>query len=124
MDKDTDLDAVFAKAALVRADPSADLMARILADADKLQPKVQPLARPAIFAKPQAGAYGWFSEFADVLGGFRALAALSLAGLTGLYLGVSQPASLGALTGLVAGTTTTVEQMDLLPATSTLFAEN
>ena len=124
MDKNMDLDALFAEAALTEVKPSAELMQHILADAERLQPKAQPLVRPVISAKPRGGAFGWFTEFADVLGGARAVAGLSLAGLTGLYLGVAQPGAVAALTSLVSGTTTTVEQMDLLPATSTLFTEN
>lgn len=124
MDKDIDLDALFAEAALMRAEPSAGLEARILADADRLQPKPQPLARPVISAKPQSGAFGWVTGLTDVLGGMRAVAGLSLAGLTGLYLGVAQPGAVQSLTALMSGTTTTVEQMDLLPATGTLWAEN
>lgn len=129
MDKDIDLDALFAEATLARADPSPSLVTRILADADKLQPKPQALARPMISARPHGG---WFAGLAvglgdvlgDVLGGGRAVAGLSLAGLTGLYLGMAQPGAIGSLTSLVSGTTTTVEQMDLLPATGSSWTEN
>ena len=123
MEKDIDLDALFSEAAMLRAEPSMGLASRILADADRLQPKLQPLARPVILAKPHGGAFGWVTGFTDVLGGMRAVAGLSLAGLMGLYLGVAQPAAVQSLTALMSGTTT-VEQMDLLPAIGTLWAEN
>lgn len=123
MGKDIDLDALFAEAALTRAEPSAGLSARILMDADRLQPKPQPLARPVILAKPHGGFFGWYTGFADVLGGGRAVAGLSLAGLTGLYLGMAQPEPVQSLTSLMSGTTT-VEQMDFLPASGTLWMEN
>ena len=123
MDKDFDLNALLAEAAVARAEPSAALTARILADAAKLQPRPQPLVRPAILAKPQVGFFGRVTAFADGLGGGRTVAGLTLAGLTGLYLGVAQPAAVQSLTALLSGTTT-VEQMDFLPATGTLWTEN
>ena len=123
MGKDIDLDALFAEAALTQVEVSAGLASRILADADRLQPKPQPIVRPVISAKPHGGAFGWVLGFTDVLGGMRAVAGLSLAGLMGLYLGVAQPVAVQSLTALMSGTTT-VDQIDLLPATGTLWAEN
>ena len=119
MDKDFDLDALFAEAAEVRVQPSAALQARILTDAAKAQPKPQAFVKPVISPKPQPG---WFAGMTDVLGGVRSIAGLSMAALVGLYLGVAQPTALQSLTGLLEGTTT-VEQMDLLPATGTLWTE-
>ena len=76
-----------------------------------------------ISAEPERGFFGLFAGFADVLGGGRALAGLSLAGLTGLYLGVAQPTFVQSLTSLVSGSTTTLDSMDLLPATGTLWTD-
>lgn len=119
MDKDIDLDALFAEAADGRFDPSPQLASRILADAAREQPKPQAFVRQA----KSPVQLGWFAGFTDVLGGVRSVAALSMVGLMGLYLGVAQPSGVQSLTTLLSGDTTTVEQMDLLPATGALWAE-
>jgi hypothetical protein len=111
----SDLDALFATAAAVRAAPSDALMTRILADADALQPVP---ARPVPAVKVQ----GWFQTLADWFGGGMSLAGMSMAALTGLYLGVAQPLPVAALTELVTGTTT-LESLDLLPSTGTLWTQ-
>ncbi len=111
----SDLDALFATAASVRAVPSDALMTRILADADAVQPVV---ARPV----PAVTAPGWFQTLADWFGGGMSLAGMSMAALTGLYLGIAQPLPVAALTELVTGTTT-LESLDLLPSTGTLWTQ-
>lgn len=123
MEKDLDLDALFAEAAELRAEPPAALTARILSDAAREQPKPQVFVRKEV--SPQSGrVFGWFGGLSDVLGGVRGMAGLSLAGLTGIYLGVAQPAGLADVASLLTGATATVDAMDLLPASSTLWAEN
>lgn len=121
MEDDLDLDALLAKAGALPVPPSAALTARILADADALQPP----ARGQLGAlRPRIGVLGWLLELAEGLGGGRAVAGLSLAGVTGLFLGVADPTALQSLTALIAGDMTTVGQMDLLPATDILWTEN
>ncbi len=115
-----DLDALLAEAAGVRTDPSAALTARILADAAAVQP---PLANVAA-ARPRLGLRRWVGDLVAGLGGGRAVAGLSLAGVTGLFLGVVDPAALQSITTLVAGETVLAAQMDLLPATDILWTEN
>ena len=128
MEKDFDLDALLAEAAEERLTPSAELSSRILRDAAAVQPKPQPWPQVLVRkAKPQAtsgGFFGWFTAFADVLGGGRAVAGLSLAALTGLYLGVAQPNLVQSLTSSLAADSTVSDQIDLLPATGTLWTEN
>ncbi len=128
MDKDFDLDALLAEAAEVRVTPSAELSSLILRDAVRLQPKPQPWPQPFVQKEePQVSAggfFGWFTAFADVLGGGRAVAGLSLAALTGLYLGVAQPNLMQSLTFSLAADSTVSDQIDLLPATGTLWTEN
>lgn len=122
MDKDLDLDALFAEAAEVQVALSPELSARILADAARLQLRPQPFAKPAVSVPVRKSALGWLVGVGEVLGGVRSLAGLSLAGLTGLYLGMAQPAAVQSVTALLAGaTTTTVDQLDLLPSTGTLW---
>ena len=119
MDKDIDLDALFAEAAEARMSPTPELVARILADAAQEQPKPQASVRTVRLPQPR----GRFGAFSDVLGGARSMAALSMAGLMGLYLGVAQPSGVQSLTSLLSGDTTTVEQLDLLPAPGALWSE-
>ena len=108
-----DLDALFAGAAAQRVAPSDLLVTRILADADALQ--------PALGFVPVAPR-GWFHTLADWFGGGMSLAGMSMAALTGLYLGVAQPLPVVALTELVTGTTT-LDSLELLPSTGTLWTQ-
>lgn len=122
MDKDMDLDALLSEAAAERVEPSAALRARILADADAMQP--QPFVINAVSVPKTGGIAGWFAGLAAGLGGARAVAGLSLAGLTGLFVGVVEPAALQSLTALLTGEAVQIDRMDLLPATSTIWTEN
>ncbi len=120
MTEDTDLDALFAtasaNAALAPAKPSDALMARILADADALQPTS---AQPAAGVAPPVG---WFQTLAGWFGGGISLAGMSMAALTGLYLGVAQPLPVATLTELVTGYTA-LDSLELLPSTGTLWTQ-
>jgi hypothetical protein len=111
-----DLDDLLAKAAATRAAPSAALMTRILADADAGQP------RPALRRPANPASRGWIGALADWFGGGLSLAGMSAAAATGLFLGVAQPASVVALAELVTGTAT-IDRIDLLPASGTLWAQ-
>ncbi|MBI1170574.1 dihydroorotate dehydrogenase [bacterium] len=122
MDKDLDLDALFAQAAEDRATLSPELDARILADAARLQPSPQAFVKPVVSVPPRPG-FGWGAALAEVLGGLRSVAALSMVGLAGLYLGVAQPAGVQSLTSLLSGDAATVDQLDLLPTTGALWSE-
>ncbi len=127
MDKDFDLDALLAEAAAERVTPSAELASRILQDAVLAQPKPQAWPQLSVKTKtspPQGSFLGWLTAFADVLGGGRAMVGLSLAAMTGLYLGAAQPNLVQSLTSVLAADSTSVDQIDLLPATGTLWAEN
>lgn len=64
--------------------PSEALMARVLADAETLQPSPEPVA-------PKMRRKGWFSA----LGGWPALAGLATATVAGVSIGVADPASVG-----------------------------
>ena len=121
MDDDLDLEALLAKAAAMPVAPSAALTARILADAQAVQPRAQ-VQRASV--RPQFGVMSWLYALADALGGGRAVAGLSLAGITGLFLGVADLSAVQSLTSLVAADGATVAQMDLLPATDILWTEN
>ena len=116
MDREDDLDQLFAAASRQRIDISDGLTARILADAAALQPKAAllvPVAPPR---------QGWLATLSGWLGGSASLAGVSVAAVAGLYLGVVQPSPVQALTALVAGNTT-IDSLDLLPSSDGLLAQ-
>ncbi len=86
-----ELEALFAAARRDAPTPSADLMARVLADAEAAQAQAQaaPAARPTRpAARPR------WRQVVDLLGGWPAMAGLATAGVAGLWLGVAPPAAL------------------------------
>jgi hypothetical protein len=111
------LDDLFAAAAAQREVPSAPLVTRILKDADHEQPQPRPLVT-ARLASPK----GRLAALADWFGGGFSLAGMSMAALTGLYLGVAQPTPVLALTDLVTGQTV-MESLEVLPSTGALWTQ-
>ena len=86
-----ELEAAFDAARSSRPEPSPDLMARVLADAQAVQAEQRPApAAPA----PR----GYLRQFLEALGGWPAVAGLSAAGVAGVWLGL----------GPVAGVSDTV----------------
>ncbi len=85
--KRDDLDELFVTARTQRVEPSADLMARILADAEALQPKPAPVTAP-----PRVGF--WQNLRATL--GQAGVAGLASATLAGVWIGYAQPVSLDA----------------------------
>lgn len=114
MAREDDLDALFAQAASQEFALPDRLTARILAEASAWQAKP---AEPAVPLKS-----GWFTGLSGWFGGTGALAGMSAATLTGLYLGIVQPTPILALAALVSGSTT-IDSLDLLPASATLLAQ-
>jgi hypothetical protein len=112
-----DLDNLFAAASAQRAEPSPQLIARILQDADHEQPRSR-----ALVTAPVAPPKGWFQTMADWFGGGVSLAGMSAAALTGLYLGVAQPTAVLALADLVTGQIT-MDSLEVLPSTGALWAQ-
>lgn len=98
--KEFELDALFDPARAENPTPSDDLMARVLADAVAMQPKTEAIAHP----KPQSA----WAGFWDMFGGWPALSGVAAAGVAGLWLGVTPPASVEQLTDDMFGTGTTV----------------
>ena len=119
---DSDLDGLLAQMRGDDPDPSAALMARVLADAAAVQPRagaaVSWITAPAL---PMVVPSFW-SQLAGVFGGGGALAGMSLATVAGVFLGIVQPAPVAALTQAFASVTP-LEQMDLLPGEDTLWVE-
>ncbi|MGQ0565527.1 MAG: dihydroorotate dehydrogenase [Gemmobacter sp.] len=99
---DDDLDDLFAAARADAARPSDGLMARVLADADALQPQRRAPARPRFR----------LSALIAALGGMGAMAGLATATVAGLWIGLAPPAAVDDLAAAfwVAG-----DSLDLIP---------
>lgn len=115
--QDEGLDKLLAMAAKTPPSASAGLMARVLADAEAMQPR--PLGT-AVLTAHRAAAPGLLSRLADLLGGTPGLAGVLGAAVLGFVLGYLNPAALSALgTALSAET----EALELFPATDFLTTE-
>jgi hypothetical protein len=86
------LDAAFELARAAPPEPSADLLARILADARATRP-ISPRVEPRLRTRG-----GLFAQLWRGLGGWPAAASLSGAVLAGIWIGASPPASVLELT--------------------------
>jgi len=83
--------APFFEAARAQApEPSPDLLARVLADAEAAQ--AQPVARRPV---PRSGLW---TRIAQGLGGWPGLTGLGAAALAGLWIGLAMPATLPGIT--------------------------
>lgn len=69
--------------------PSADLMVRVLRDADDVQTD--------FVAPPPPARKSFSARFVDLIGGWPSMAGLATAGIAGVWIGLSQP------TALIAG---------------------
>lgn len=112
-----DLDDLFAEARATGAQPSAALLARVMADAGALQPQARTIA-PRV-AEPR-GLWAWV---AALFAGGGAMAGMGTAAAAlGLFLGFMQPAPVAALTEAL-GVTMPETSYDFLPGIDPLIAE-
>lgn len=112
------LEAFFAAGRSTAPEVSDALMARILGDAAEEQARIlagraaQPSATPAARPRP-------WQVLIAALGGGKAVAGLVTAALVGIWLGISPPTQLAALTQTVTqnvlGSSTSLDGLDLLP---------
>ncbi len=116
-----DLEALFAEAKSGAMQPSQGLMARVIADAEALQPRPVPLAGPHARSGPQARG-GFLAGLAALFGGAGALAGVGSAAVAGLVIGLVQPSAVESMSGMLASTSTTIEQVELIPDVSALLA--
>jgi hypothetical protein len=97
-----DLDALFAEVVGQKATPSADLMARVLADAASVQ---APVAKG-----PQAqGGSGFWSPLWAALGGWAGAGGLAAVAAAGVWLGIAPPAALESVTDIFFGNSVTLQ---------------
>lgn len=112
-----DLDHLFATARAAEPAPPAALMARVLADAAREQPRHSTV----VVAAP-ANEGGFWANLAALFGGGGVLAGLGSAAVAGLFLGYVQPSSVtGYTTSLLGGAA--LEQVDMMPGIDALLAE-
>jgi hypothetical protein len=103
------LETVFEEARKAHPEPSAELMARVLADAEAAQ--VGFAAAPA--PRPRSG---YLRQFFEALGGWPAMAGLAAAGVAGLWLGVSPAVGVSdALASYLGAGDTASYTVDVMP---------
>lgn len=110
-----DLEALFEAERKNAPDPSTDLLARIMADANQVQNELG-----AGDAAP-ASAVGFWTTLRSVLGGWPTFAGLATAALAGVWIGVSPPQSLDTLTDSVLGNS--FDYSDYLPSFDSVLTE-
>jgi hypothetical protein len=98
---ETEIDAMFASARSLDPVPGDDLMARILADARRMQPAPQPV----VVASRRRS---FWQELVAAIGGWPALGGMAAATMAGLWIGFSSPAGLSGFTTLFLGETLAV----------------
>lgn len=105
MDKrdEIDLDALFDAARQADPVPSADLMARVLAQSHQVQ------AGFAVQASPEPRVWGWITQAKDLIGGWAGASALTAVMAMGLIFGFSAPET---IMNFVPGTETTTTGME------------
>lgn len=105
---DAMLDSFFAAGRDEAPVPSADLLARIMADAES-----EATAREAVTPRPKANR-SLIAALAAMVGGWPAFAGMASAAVAGIWIGAAQPTALATLTGDVftAGSTTSAATSD------------
>lgn len=100
------LDAYFEAGRKTADVPTVALLGRIMADAEAQLVGPDPVA-------PRAG---FFASLRDAIGGWPTLAGLVTAGVTGVWIGFSQPAGLDLVAEQIWGADDATYLVDLLPA--------
>lgn len=101
--EDPMLDAFFDAGRAAAPQPSAALMARVLADAGEVQAAALEPVGPAVSAAP-GRRFGPLGLLLAALGGWPSVAGLASAAVAGLWIGVAQP-DMAAYVGLETAST-------------------
>ncbi|WP_085891391.1 hypothetical protein [Roseovarius litorisediminis] len=112
-----DLDHLFARVREHPAQPSADLMKRVLTDAYDAQAAVTPVTAPQLPGAP------WLLQVFRELGGWPSMAGLTTAALVGVWLGISPPDGLVATADSFFGTDDDAYLIDVAPEATFEIAE-
>lgn len=114
--QDRDLDDLFAAARQKPAAVSAELMARVLSDADDLQPSAETL--PA-----RKGRIGFWAEILAAIGGAGGVVGLSAAALAGVWIGFAQPNGFSTVTDQFLPDEMVLGTVDVLPGFDDFLSE-
>ncbi len=114
--QDDELDHFLEAARQTAVDPSEDLVARILADADAMQ----PVAAAAVVTPAKPGVLG---RLVLALGGWPAASGLVTATLAGVWFGYAAPSGFDALSAAVWSADDSYELVDLMPTVDDLLME-
>lgn len=117
-DNDALLEAHFRAARDFPAEPGADLLARVMADAEATQER---LSRQAPVEVPARS--GRLAEMFRALGGWPAVAGLSTATLAGIWIGVAAPDGLATTAVALMGAGEAAYVIDLEPGAGFGFGE-
>ena len=98
---DHDLEQMFEQARGAVPEPSPDFLARVLSDAEAMQPAPAGVMRRPALKRTRLGEL--FAGFGDAIGGWPAFAGLGVAAVTGLFIGISPPQGLIAPLGSALG---------------------
>lgn len=100
------------------------LMARILADAVRTQPRSAAFAQPDTRPRhaPASAPLRLWQTISDLFGGGGVVAGLATAACAGIYLGAVPPEALSSATFAFLGTNA-VDQLDFMPSIDVLLAE-
>ncbi|HHL21152.1 MAG TPA: dihydroorotate dehydrogenase [Aliiroseovarius sp.] len=88
---DSELDLLFEAARDTSPLPSPDLLARVLAGAEALQPGPPEPAAPAAAPGGRGASAGLFAGLLAAVGGWAAVAGLATATLAGVWIGYAHP---------------------------------
>lgn len=105
-----DLDALFATARAATPAPGADLMARVMADAQAVDAARRAPAR----RRRGLGLIDLWRAFAAAFGGAGLVAGMATAAAAGLWIGFAAPAPVAALAPALLGQETAAD-LDLIP---------
>lgn len=118
--RDDELEGLFAAARAQTPVPSADLMARILADAEaQAVPEPAPATGGRTGGRPVRPTRGFWAALVAGLGGWPVLAGMATATVAGVWLGFATPEALDTMAGgiLMPGQTETGYQLeDMVPS--------
>lgn len=109
--EDLDLDLFFDAARKDSLQPDSSLMARVLADADALQPEAPGLP---VAARATVRPVSALRQFLSAIGGWSGMVGLTTATMAGLWIGISPPTSLQSVSSYWQTTTedSYIQQLD------------
>ncbi|MRH19502.1 dihydroorotate dehydrogenase [Rhodovulum strictum] len=114
---DTELEALFSAARTDRPEPSAALLARVMADA-MAEAEARAAPAPAPRARPTRGG---LARILGLIGGWPAMGGLATAGLMGVWIGYAAPGGFDAVTATMLGSGYDVS--DMMPGLDAYLTE-